>query len=381
MLLLTMKRRSAVTFLLIGLLILETSLPVKSFFPSGVRASIGTMVANLLHGPSRSHHAITEQACLQVAQEALLAEGLLSSRVPPSELEASSLVQRAFGDEASAKDFQRAMNEIGEANSDVDDIEESETEAHFDAEDFIEGNRRLLNLRRIVITQILNKEFERARVAAGRFLHTLQDFYSHSNWIELGHRTPNAALGNPGSKLTNIAPLNSPTCINCQDTTCRNNLIANVWFLTSGYYHGQRIKKPDAETLTRTATNQGKCSHGGFIDKSRHSTASGGINKDSTLATFSPHWYLHPEAAEVAIAASVNFFEDIREQVGSRLFLRFKGLDYGASLSFCIDTTSSMMNDIAEVIVAVKQIVDFKLAGGVLPSEYVLVEFNDPGNA
>jgi hypothetical protein len=81
----------------------------------------------------------------------------------------------------------------------------------------------------------------------------------------------------------------------------------------------------------------------------------------------------------VAIAASFNFLEDIRQQVGNTLFLRFMGLDYGASLSFCIDTTGSMGDDIAEVRLAVNQIIDFSLAGGTVPSEFVLAEFNDPG--
>ena len=381
-----MERRSTVTFLLVGLLILEASPLVKSFNPNGFLAFLTTNpLVGLFNGPTRSHKAITEKACLQSAQEALLAEGLISSRVAPDDLDASSLVQRAFGPDASARDFQRAINEIGKANADVDFNEEEKTEAHFDAENFIEGNRRLLNLRGIVISKILSEEFENARVAAGQFFHTLQDFYSHSNWLELGNRAPNSALGKPGRQPTNIAPPKSPTCVDCHSFlnvlkigTCTNNLIADSGYLTSGFSSGQNIAKPDASTLIPPSTDLGKCSHGGYLDGSRFSTANGGINKDSTSLGLSPHWYLHSEAVEVAITASFNFLEDIRQQVGNTLFLRFKGLDYGASLSFCIDTTGSMGDDIAEVRLAVNQIIDFSLAGGTVPSEFVLAEFNDP---
>jgi hypothetical protein len=385
-----MEKHTIHSFLLIGIVIVVTSPSVESFNPNNFLAFLATNpLTAIINGPTRSHKAITEQACLRSAQEALLEEGLIGGRVNPDDLDASSLVQRAFGAEASARDFQRVINEIGKANADVDFDEAEKSEAHFDAENFIEGNRRLLNLRSTVIGAILREDFESARVAAGQFFHTLQDFYSHSNWLELGHRSPNPDLGKPGRRPTNIAPPNSPTCVDCHTFlnplnvgTCTDNLIDSdeSGFLTSGYFSGQDIPKPDASTLTRSSDDQGKCSHGGLLDGSRGSTANGGINKDTTAITLSPHWYLHSEAVEVAIAASFNFLEDIRKQVGNTLFLRFKGLDYGASLSFCIDTTGSMGDDIAEVRLAVNQIIDFSLAGGTVPSEFVLAEFNDPGN-
>ncbi|CAF3076558.1 unnamed protein product, partial [Rotaria sp. Silwood2] len=60
--------------------------------------------------------------------------------------------------------------------------------AHFDSEAFINGSRRILQLRQIVVndTSTTNKDLTNARQSLGRLLHTLQDFYSHSNWIEMG---------------------------------------------------------------------------------------------------------------------------------------------------------------------------------------------------
>jgi hypothetical protein len=375
-------------------LLLETNLQVvvDGFVPTptlGLVSGRGTL----------DHWEITEQGCLQIAQEALLEEGFLSTRTKTSDLGASSLVESAFGSGTSANDFLEAVEEIQEANSAVDDDSPLETAAHMDAENFIEGNERLLNLRTVVINQILSKEFVRARVAAGQFCHTLQDFYSHSNWVELGYRTPHPDLAKVGRVPGTIAPPNVPTCRDCSKTTlfvtrylveCRNNLLrGSPKYLTSGYYVtqtyyvvGRRVYqerlKPDASSLNRTAQDQGKCSHGGISDKSREDTATGGINKDAMNEIVSPHWYLHKDAAKVAIQGTANFLEDIRHEVGNFLFLRFLGLDYGASLSFAIDTTESMRDDIEEIRKAVNNIIDSRRIDGRAPSDYILAEFNDP---
>ena len=39
------------------------------------------------------------------------------------------------------------------------------------------------------------KDLKQARQLLGQLLHTLQDFYSHSNWIELGKKDINERIG------------------------------------------------------------------------------------------------------------------------------------------------------------------------------------------
>jgi hypothetical protein len=51
----------------------------------------------------------------------------------------------------------------------------------------------------------------------------------------------------------------------------------------------------------------GKCSHGGLGDHSSKIPARGGINKERFNVTFSPHYYLHPQASEAAVIAT-DFF-------------------------------------------------------------------------
>lgn len=187
--------------------------------------------------------------------------------------------------------FINAMNEIESANVEMDSFPLNTTAAiHFDGEQFLQGFQRLIRLRQELITLLLRGDkLQHARNLAGNALHTLQRFYSRSNWIELGNTFPLAALAQPGSDIwleNIIAGATEPTCRNClsdeqsneSTDTCVNNLITGK--LTSGYRSGQDIKKP---------VDMGKCSHGGKADDSRFKPATGGINKDSSSKLESPH--------------------------------------------------------------------------------------------
>lgn len=66
----------------------------------------------------------------------------------------------------------------------------------------------------------------------------------------------------------------------------------------------------------------GKCSHGGILDQSRSLEAKGGINKDSGSPLFSPHHYLHQEAARLAGEATLSLLLDLRDTVSHKTFLR-----------------------------------------------------------
>lgn len=100
-----------------------------------------------------------------------------------------------------------------------------------------------------------------------------QDFYSHSNWIELGNKLPYTKLIKPDLPIENIAGRNTcivhsvgieflslhcislcwyctcwlelfsdittPTCRDCEGDACENNILDSVLqkqILTSGYY-------------------------------------------------------------------------------------------------------------------------------------------------
>ncbi len=195
--------------------------------------------------------------------------------------------------------FKDAVKEIEYENTDVDNPFKKDSKiaaAHFDAEQFRESSLRLIKLKKQVISLIKNVgdnevEYIKARKVAGRLLHTLQDFYSHSNWIEAGNNDPLSILGDKIISDDQIAGADEKTCRNCTsaglrhiiglgDDDCNNNLL-NTRKLTSGYYGGQDVAKP---------VGVGKCSHGGLFDGSRHLGSKGGINKDGSGRVFSPHY-------------------------------------------------------------------------------------------
>ena len=60
------------------------------------------------------------------------------------------------------------------------------------------------------------KDLSQARKLIGQFLHTLQDFYSHSNWIELGHTEINVHLG----ISEDIGPVATPSQSTCMSQGC-----------------------------------------------------------------------------------------------------------------------------------------------------------------
>lgn len=55
--------------------------------------------------------------------------------------------------------------------------------AHFDAEAFKESNERVIYFKTQISYALKIKDFSDARDKAGEILHTIQDFYAHSNWV------------------------------------------------------------------------------------------------------------------------------------------------------------------------------------------------------
>ncbi|KAG2468866.1 SYVC ligase, partial [Polypterus senegalus] len=248
------------------------------------------------------------------------------------QLTASQLFQAYYGSPmVSTKNYWHAVNEIVRANAAMDFISSTRSNPilHFDSERIQEANDLLFKSRKQIIDSIQAGDFKGAREKLGRVLHSLQDFYSHSNWIEMGFRKIHPKLLKSTEKVGLLAP--------------------------------------------------GKCSHGGIFDKSRHQSAKGGINKDTTSFLFSPHNYLHEDAAHLATLATVATLEDLWNAVGNEAFLMLLNVLHHMVLCFVIDTTGSMFEEIdAARQRAISVIQERK---GLYPETflYVLVPFHDPG--
>lgn len=333
-----------------------------------------------------------------------------SSRISAlSSLSEKSLITAYYGEKqrSRTKTFEKVIEVINDANADVDLDKGSgkDAAAHFDSEQFQTGQNRLVLKRQTIVTEILMSNFDVARKETGRLFHTLQDFYSHSNWIENGNRSPYPVLGKSNKRPGNIVGSAMQTCTNCEAPRseytitnifnairyvfrpypCQDNIVSHLrrsGMLTSGYHDGQRdingqkINKP-----------RGKCSHGGFLDATRKTYAQGGINKDSPFEVWSPHYYLYDEAARVAQQATVDILQEIRNDVNDdRLFGMYLGLNVvqDISIAYVIDTTGSMSEELLEIQATLPSIKTtlqqhVNSFSGNMQVRYILVPFNDPG--
>ncbi|XP_019752414.1 von Willebrand factor A domain-containing protein 7-like isoform X1 [Hippocampus comes] len=327
----------------------------------------------ILPGNSRSHQEITEEAILNVTVQVCraLAEAEGNDFALPSQPFTASGVAAACRAEGSVKSFRRAIGSITLRNVRVDLLEALNASFHFDDETFVSGRDIITEGLQTVKADNKRQNFEAAQDSLGETLHTLQDFYSHSNWAENGNALPNSNLIRPDASIGNLADESRATCRSCDGDDCRNNIledIAREQILTTGYF----------AVIPGTASKPtGKCSHGGALDLTSRIEPTGGINKD----TFeSEHGFLHAEAAALATMATSEILEDVRRAAGNQPFLQMLGISRGSgkALCFVIDTTQSMSDDIAAVRSAASSLIDGQAGTDDEPSAYILVPFNDP---
>ena len=337
----------AVTGLLTVLVVIFSLHGAQAFVPNGA-------LNFFLDGQGTIHKKMTEDAILEVTADLLRDNPNPDPTVDStrkinalSALSPVNLVRAYYGSRQRVSAFRNAIDDIAEANSGVDTgtSERNLAEAHFDSEQFQAGQNRLTMLNRMMINEIKLCRFRSARKLAGRALHTLQDFYSHSNWVEIGRNDPYSILGKQGQRPENVAPRTMRTCTDCTRTEigtfksilyslglrktrytymCNDNILAEInrkGILTSGYYSVDDEPKP-----------AGKCSHGGWRDSTSDRSATGGINKDSLDSSWSPHHYYHQEAAAIATQASIDMLQDIQSQVNDDTkFAAFLGLSLEVS--------------------------------------------------
>ncbi|XP_051939213.1 von Willebrand factor A domain-containing protein 7 [Hippocampus zosterae] len=341
-----------------SLLALILSGPTAAFVPIG--------------GGVSTHVSITGTALLQKVTETCRAVAEAAGHeFKPTGSSPGELVQACLGPtatgEVSGVKFYSALQEIYTQNGLVDRNFANSAPHHFNSEAFLEGRSLITKGMASIKANIRTENFKAARETMGRVLHTLQDFYSHSNWVELGNTEPYIALIRPDLPLENMADVDTATCRDCATTTCTNPILQNILnqrMLTSGYMGIFSDRKP-----------QGKCSHGGEADLSSATLPRGGIHKDE-LRTDNAAF--HNAAVNAATAASLQLLEDVRLTVGNNDFLRLMGITRSAVVCFVIDDTGSMSDDIEEARKAVYKIIDSKKGTQDEPSEYILVTFNDP---
>ncbi|XP_067608649.1 von Willebrand factor A domain-containing protein 7 isoform X3 [Pseudorca crassidens] len=228
------------------LLLLQLQLllaPASAFFPN---------IWSLLAAPgSITHQDLTEEAALNVTLQLFLEQPPPGR--PPLRLEdflgrtllADNLFAAYFGPGSPSRRFRAALGEVSRANAAQDFLPTSrnDPDLHFDAERLGQGRARLVGAlgETVVAARALDHSLARQRLGAA--LHALQDFYSHSNWVELGEQQPHPHLLWPRQGLRNLAQVDDPTCSDCDEWSCPGNLLGFT-LLTSGYFGTHPSKPP-----------------------------------------------------------------------------------------------------------------------------------------
>ena len=188
------------------LLCLLTASSVTGFNPNKAKQSLGTTTT------SRTHKHITESAVRAIAK-------LFMAEYPddyPNQ-------DRAMASE----DFKQAISHFttGAAKPDMEPHLADVPRVHFDDEEIIASNQRLIEERLRVINALNYGNMAGARDLSGQLLHTLQDFYSHTNWVE-NNGGVHSALGDPGrtAELGTVATAQEETCSACLDKTLSTDI-------------------------------------------------------------------------------------------------------------------------------------------------------------
>ncbi|XP_040901618.1 von Willebrand factor A domain-containing protein 7 [Toxotes jaculatrix] len=311
---------------------------------------------------SHTHQYITEQAILNVTLDTLKG----TKKHQGNHAEERTRLGRGFW---------RAVGEVVKSNAAMDFLISTRSDPvyHFDSERVDNALAMLRQFWTQTLLSVRAKEYQSARHSLGQLFHSLQDFYSHSNWVEMGQHSIYLHLLQPEEPAIPVAKEDTPTCMECFSATCRNNLLPSLrnaqqdsQLLTTGYFS------------TSPPKPQGKCSHGGILDSSRYMGAKGGINKDSTSPLFSPHHYLHAEAATLATEATLTVLRDLRDNVGYKAFLRLFSVKQVPALVFVMDTTGSMFEEITAARLRAHSMIQSRANSPEQPVTFVLVPFHDP---
>jgi hypothetical protein len=195
------------------------------------------------------------------------------------------------------------IGEISDHNVEVDEFQGFLfSERHFDSDDMAGGSKRLVQLRQEIVNTLVDASFfdlastaaavertkraQKARLLLGEALHTVQDFYAHTNWVEM-----NYAIGTEIQSDLGNQSIKSPSI----GDACSESTPASGGILSSGWFD-----ETDLPLFCQKPAN--KCAHG-FI-------GSCGLNKD-----YPGRGPRFDEARQLAIRATHVFTRETLEAV------------------------------------------------------------------
>lgn len=242
---------------------------------------------------------------------------------------------------------QKSANVVGDANWYTDIYEQTTSAAHFDDESLASGSGRLRGKVDSIIQNLAACKKDEALKEMGRALHTLQDFYAHSNWVN--------HWGGVNSSIYSMA--NPPASLSCSPPTFAPAGVTTGYFSLPGFLY------PSPFITQCVTTPSNKCCHKD-------------LNKDDGGRPF------HGPARASADAATTEFSQHVETEIRSRYpgtkgeaMIKLLKKDQ-RDIAFVIDDTGSMSTDLAGVKATVNSLVDSITAGDESP-RFSLYTFKD----
>jgi hypothetical protein len=239
----------------------------------------------------------------------------------------------------------QAIRAITKANDDLDaeSINPYNAADHFDNQAFVAGVKliatRRKNFKTLLTPPVSAANQQLAWKMLGYMFHSIQDFYAHSTWIELGRANSIVNFGvlteNTSSPvLTTLTPASGTVC-----ASAAYPLLTPVEQMTSGYYD------PNDPLGSTDSAPSGLCQHGTLLQAASTCAAPfaifsvSGISKDSSCATYpqAPEG-AHIKAWGAALNETTTFVQaviaDLQASGNTAGFCALLGLSANAPICF-----------------------------------------------
>jgi hypothetical protein len=299
----------------------------------------------------------------------------------------------------------KAIQEVAQANIDTDCggdancacVEcQADPSRHFDNEAFAASSQRILRLKEAILANITaaSPHGFAARADLGQALHTVEDFYAHSTWLQTRHTALNAKLGREVLDASIDPDLASPAAVVCgADHASWTD--AGYSEVTTGFFQVGADDKTGTKGICwigpELVSFGGKCRHGDFRADDLTALFGLGVCPDG-ISQDRPGRPYYAQAFGLSRTADVDFLDQLLDYGGEALpsGARYPAVRGNAratkallgvritTLGILMDTTGSMSSIQSQVKTAVGEIVNGWLGTENEPGEYLLQPFNDP---
>jgi hypothetical protein len=198
-----------------------------------------------------------------------------------------------------------AKQTIMKANMQTDSTDKDVPHVHFDAETVAKGEQRLTSWKNAVVADAFAGNFESARMDLGTALHTVQDFYAHSSWVDEGE-IDIAPIWDNAQLWATLLPQPAAS-----RATCSAAGLLGAGPFTTGFWEKAQLLGLSTSYVDSIGffPAVAKCKHG-YVDKSDKRVTPGIAKDRKSNVRYMP-------AHDVAVLATTQYVSDIVSDINN----------------------------------------------------------------